>query len=109
MEKSAKIRLMLIRRYAVLSNESLEKNSRKFEGFTIDELIEKQNNRQTFAVVLIVLTVIALIIQLLILYLTGIVNFGLAANILLVIIFQSGLLKELEKKEILHVLKELEQ
>lgn len=108
MEKSAKIRLMLISRYAVLSNESLEKNIRKFEGFSIDELTVKQSNRRVLAIIMIAFAVIALMIQLLILYTTGIVNFGLAANILLVIIFQSNLLKELEKKEILKVLKELQ-
>jgi len=108
MENSAKIRLMLIRRYAVLCNESMEKNIRKFAGSTIDELIEKQYNRMIFSVVLIVLSVLALLVQLAVLYMTGIVNFGLAANILLVVIFQGGLLKELEKKEILKILKAME-
>ncbi len=107
MENADQIKQLLIRRYSKLCNTKEEKTRAKLANNSIDVIIERHKNIANWGIVLFAIVIIALVIQLVALYLSKNFNYGLIPNILLVILFQKGLQDNFEGKEILKTLKEI--
>ncbi len=107
MDNTKKVKQILIQRYSKLNNKSEAKTQIMFDSSTIDDIIEKHNNQLILSVILVVIVLIGLIFQLVTLYLSKNIYFGLIANIVIFFIFQKGLHDQFEKKSILKTLKEI--
>lgn len=105
MNNTDNVRQLLMRRYSKLSNVSIERTRMLFENQPIDEMMEKQEKKLTFSIVLIVLVAVALLLQFISLYFQKSMSLALVTNVLLLMIFQKGLHDNYEIKEILKTLK----
>ncbi len=107
MENTDQIKQMLIRRYSKLNNAKEEKIRAKLNNNSIDIIIERHNYITNWGIVLFTIVMVALVVQIVALYLSNSFNYGLIPNILLVILFQKGLHDNFEVKEILKTLREI--
>ncbi|HKM45784.1 MAG TPA: helix-turn-helix transcriptional regulator [Dysgonamonadaceae bacterium] len=100
---------VLIKRYALLNNSSVDKIKYKLETSPIEEIMVKHNKMLILSKALVIVVGLSLIVQFASLYLSKSVTIALIANVLLLIVFFKGLHDNSEIKNILKALKEIGQ
>lgn len=107
-KRSDKIRDILIERYAILNNSSVDKIKSKLETNSIEDIIIKHNKVVTSLKGLLILVGITLILQFYSLFLAQSISIGLMiSKIIVLILFQKGLHDNIEIKHILKIIKEI--
>ncbi|MGQ8338316.1 helix-turn-helix domain-containing protein [Sunxiuqinia sp. A32] len=102
-----KARAILIKRYALLSNSSVDKLKTKLETIPIEDIIEKHNKVLTLSIVLVIMVSISVIVLFVSLYLAEHITIILVLNVLVLVVFLKGLHDNYEIKNILKALKEI--
>lgn len=102
-----KTRDILIKRYALLNNSSVDKIKTKLETTPIENIIEKHNKMLSLSIAVVIVVSISVIVLFVALYLANYITVMLILNVLMLILFLKGLHDHLEIKNILKALKEI--
>jgi len=107
MSNLEKTRDLLIKRYALLNNSSVDKIKTKLETTPIEDIIVKHNKMHSLSIAVVIIVGVSLIVQFVALYLARSITIAMISNVLVLILFQKGLHDNSEIKNILKALKEI--
>jgi transcriptional regulator with XRE-family HTH domain len=107
MSNLEKTRDILIERYALLNNSSVDKIKSKLETSPIEDIIVKHDKVLILSKALVIIVGVSLIVQFVALYLAKSINIALISNVIVLIVFLKGLHDNSEIKNILKVLREI--